>query len=152
ILVYRLRALDTLAAAPAKALVSAHPGAEGAAGELLINTDRALSLVERKLRERGLFETTNVVVVAEHGRSTIWKQSRTSYTGEMSFGGVPEGNLPPGFVAIDLIKAMLHEDGGLSLFDPNRNHETVHWWEGRYPSSAVTMIAVNRMRPHVTIE
>lgn len=152
ILVYRLRALDALAAAPAKSLVSAHPGTEGAAGELLLNTDRTLSIVERKLRERGLFENTNIVVVAEHGRSTVWKQSRTSYTGEMSFSGVPAGNLPPGFVAIDLIKAMLHEDGGLSLYEPERNHEAVHWWEGRYPSSAVTVIAVNRTMPHVTIE
>jgi hypothetical protein len=152
ILVYRLRALDTLAAAPAKSLVSAHPGGEGAAGVLLLNTDRALSIVERKLQERGLFENTNIVVVAEHGRSTVWKQSRTSYTGEMSFSGVPSGNLPPGFVAIDLIKAMLHEDGGLSLYDPQQNHETVHWWEGRYPSSGLAVIAVSRLRPQVTIE
>ena len=151
ILVYRLRALDALATEPAKSMASAHPGVEGVAGALLINTDRTLSILERKLQERGLFATTNIVVVAEHGRSTVWKQSRTSYTGEMSFSGVPSGNLPPGFVAIDLIKAMLHEDGGLSLYDPGLNHETVHWWEGRYPTSGVAMIAVSRVRPQVTV-
>lgn len=152
VLVYRLHALDTLAAAPAKPLMSAHPGGEGAAGALLYNTDRVLASVERGLRARGLFDTTNIVVAAEHGRSTIWKQSRTSYTGEMSFTGVPSGNLPPGFLAIDLLKAMLREDGGLSLYDPYQRHASVHWWEGRYPSSAKAVIAVTRKKPHVTVE
>src|SRR5262249_5902816 len=79
-------------------------------------------------------------------------QSKTSYTGEMSFGGIPSGNLPPGFLAIDLLKALLPDDGSLTLYDPMQNDERVHWWSGHYPSSGHAVIGVLPGRPHVMID
>lgn len=151
ILIYRLRALGALDKAPARPLLSPNPGGDGAAGTLLLNTDNVLAALESKLKERGLFDTTNIVVVAEHGRSTVWKRSNTSYTGEMRFSNVPPENFPPGVLAIDLIKALLQEDGGLSLYDPDQNGERVHWWQGHYPSSGNATIAVSSGKPLVRI-
>lgn len=151
-LIYRLPAVAAADNALAEPLASQNPSGEGTASTLLVDTERVLTAVESKLKERGLFDSTNIVVVAEHGRSTVWKQSKTSFTREMSFGDVPSGKLPPGFLAIDLIKAMLREDGGLSLYDPYRNGgELVRWWEGQYPSHGSAVIAANWKKPHLAI-
>ena len=56
---------------------------------------------------------TDIVVAADHGFSTISKQSATSPAAKAEYKDVPKGFLPPGFVAIDLAKAL-----GLPLFDP----------------------------------
>ncbi len=152
ILVYRLNTLPTQALAPAKPLLSGNPGGEGAAGVLLLNTDRILSVMERKLNELGLFNPTNIAVIAEHGRSTVWKHSRSSYTGEMSFPGIPSDNLPPGFFAIDVLKALQLKDGSLRLYDPEKKDEPVRWWAGHYPSAGHATIGVLPHRPHVIIE
>jgi len=124
----------------------------GVASTLLVDTDRTLAAVEGRLKEHGLFDSTNIVVAAEHGRSTVAKQSRTSYTRDISFSGVPRGKLPPGFLAIDLIKAMLREDGGLNLYDSDGDGKLVEWWAGRHPRSGNAVIAAKRERPHVRIE
>lgn len=152
ILVYRLHTLETQARAPARPLLSGNPGGDGAAGLLLLNTDRILAAIERKLKDLGQFDNTNIAVLAEHGRSTIWKQSRSSYTAEMSFPGVSSGTLPPGFLAIDMIKALQQRDGSLSLYDPLNGNERVAWWSGRCPSAGRASIGVLPERPHVMIE
>jgi hypothetical protein len=61
----------------------------------------------------GPAQTTDIVVVSDHGFSTISKQSLTSPSAKLSYAGVPAGSLPPGFLAIDLAKEL-----NLSLFDP----------------------------------
>ncbi len=143
--IYRLRALGALDKAPAKPLLSPNPGGDGAAGTLLLNTDRVLAAVESKLKERSLFDTTNIVVVAEHGRSTVWEAEQN----ELHRRDEVQQRCRPricrrDFSAIDLIKALLQEDGGLSLYDPDQKGERVHWWQGHYPSSGNATIAVQQ--------
>jgi hypothetical protein len=152
LLVYRLHALANMQQSPAKPLMSGNPGGEGAAGTILLATDHALAAVEGKLRELGLYDATNIIVAAERGRSTIWKASRTSPSLELSFKDVPAGNLPAGFLAIDLLRAILVEDAGLSLFDPDNGNARVNWWAGVHPRLGNAVIAVTPSSPHVEIE
>ena len=108
--------------------------------------------IEEKLRELGVFETTNIIVAAEQGRSTIWKRSRTTRSVATQFGDITVGVLPAGFLAIDLIKALLAEDGGLSLYDPNDEDARLEWWAGQAPSWGDATIGVTASSPYLTIE
>ncbi len=54
-------------------------------------------------------------ISADHGFSTISKESKTSATIKGTYADTPEGFLPLGFLAIDLAKSL-----DLPLFDPQR--------------------------------
>ena len=54
------------------------------------------------------------ILTSDHGFSTISKESATSLAATQTYTGVPPGQLPPGFLAIDLA-----HDLGLALFDPD---------------------------------
>jgi hypothetical protein len=152
LLIYRLGGLASARHSPAKPLISGNPGAEGAAGAILLNTDQALAALEGKLRELGLYDTTNIIVAAEHGRSTIWKEGKRSSSLGLKFNDVPAGTVPPGFLAIDLLRAMLVEDAGLSLFDPDNDNARLNWWAGSHPRMGNAIIGVTPSSPHVEIE
>ena len=76
------------------------------------NASNDLQRLRDALKRLGLDKTTDIVVVADHGFSTISKQSRTSAAAALSYRTVQPGFLPPGFLAIDLSKAL-----GLKLWD-----------------------------------
>jgi arylsulfatase A-like enzyme len=76
------------------------------------NADDDLKRLRAALKAQGLDKTTDIVVVADHGFSTISRQSRTSGAARRSYRDVPPGFLPPGFLAIDLSQAL-----GLQLND-----------------------------------
>ena len=65
------------------------------------------------LKDLDLESSTNVFVTADHGFSTISKESKTSSAARLSYPGVPAGQMPPGFIAIDLSIAL-----GLPLHEP----------------------------------
>lgn len=91
------------------------PGINGPTSLAAIrNADDNLAELRRALADLGLAETTDIVVSADHGFSTISKQSDTSPAAKGFYADTPAGFLPPGFVALDLSKAL-----GLSLFDPD---------------------------------
>jgi hypothetical protein len=73
-----------------------------------------LAALRAALRAEGLEGATDVVVVADHGFSTVSKQSETSPSAHMTFRDSPRGEAPPGFLAVDLSVAL-----GLSLFNPD---------------------------------
>lgn len=58
--------------------------------------------------------TTNVFVTADHGFATISHQSHTSFAASLTYQNVPAGQLPSGFLAIDLSHAL-----GVRLFQAN---------------------------------
>ena len=92
------------------------PGINGPTSAAAIrNADTNLKALQDALGALGLADDTDIVVAADHGFSTISKQSATSPAAKGSFAGVPAGFLPPGFVAIDLAKAL-----GMPLFDPDK--------------------------------
>jgi arylsulfatase A-like enzyme len=76
------------------------------------NASDDLQALRDALKALGLDQTTDIVVVADHGFSTTSKQSATSAAAKISYRTVPPGYLPPGFLATDLSKAL-----GLKLWD-----------------------------------
>ncbi|OKH45067.1 alkaline phosphatase family protein [Calothrix sp. HK-06] len=90
------------------------------------NVDKNLAQIRGALKELGLEETTNIFITADHGFSTISKESKTSYAATLNYPDVPKGFLPSGFVAIDLAK-----DLSLSLFDPDKKNAPVDPTKGQ---------------------
>ena len=78
------------------------------------NADDNLATLRRALDALGLADTTDIVVAADHGFSTISKESATSPSAKAALPGVPAGQLPPGFLALDLAAAL-----GLPLHEPD---------------------------------
>ncbi len=95
------------------------PGINGPTSLAAIrNADNDLSRIRDKLRELGLEESTDIVVTADHGFSTLSRQSATSAAAKDSYDDVMPGFLPPGFFALDLGKALdlpVHDPSGLDI-------------------------------------
>jgi hypothetical protein len=97
------------------------PGINGPTSLAAIrNADSNLARIRAALGALGLADTTDIIVAADHGFSTISKQSRTSATVKSRFSDTPEGRLPLGFVALDLAAAL-----GLPLLDPDNDYAPV---------------------------
>ena len=96
-------------------LNSLTPGINGPTSLAAVrNASNDLQRLRDALKRLGLEKTTDIVVVADHGFSTASKQSATSSAARIAFRDVPPGFLPPGFLAMDLAKAL-----GLPLNDLN---------------------------------
>jgi arylsulfatase A-like enzyme len=97
------------------------PGINGPTSLAAIrNADDNLAQLRAALRDLGLLDTTDIIAVADHGFSTISKESRTSATVKTKFANTPEGQLPLGFVALDLAAAL-----NLPLIDPDDGYKAV---------------------------
>ncbi|HEY3813250.1 MAG TPA: alkaline phosphatase family protein [Caulobacteraceae bacterium] len=82
------------------------------------NADNDLARIRKAVHDLGLEGSTDIVVTADHGFSTISRQSATSGAAKRSYLDVMPGFLPPGFFAIDLSQALslpLHEANGLDI-------------------------------------
>ena len=83
------------------------PGINGPTSLAAIrNADDNLARLRAALSELGLLNSTDIIVVADHGFSTISKSSQTSSTVKTKFSDTPEGRFPLGFVALDLAQAL----------------------------------------------
>ena len=97
------------------------PGINGPTSLAAIgNADDNLARIRSTLGELGLLDTTDIIVTADHGFSTISKQSQTSSTVKTSFSDTLEGHLPLGFVALDLAHALEQP-----LIDPDDGYKPV---------------------------
>jgi Type I phosphodiesterase / nucleotide pyrophosphatase len=108
------------------------------------NVDNDLSALRQALDRLGLAATTDIVVAADHGFSTISKQSSTSPAAKADYKDVPKGFLPPGFVAIDLAKAL-----GLPLFDPDAKNAPIA--ENSHSSRGDGLIGTDPAKPDVVV-
>jgi arylsulfatase A-like enzyme len=91
------------------------PGINGPTTAAAIkNVDNNLAQLRKALDDLGLAASTNIIVSADHGFSTISKQSKTSPAAKVAYDDTPKDFLPMGFLALDLAKAL-----DLPLFDPN---------------------------------
>ena len=98
------------------------PGINGPTSRAAIhNADSDLWQIIDYLKNNGLYETTDIIVVADHGFSTISRREidehntpTRSYAARKTYEGLKQGYLPPGFLAIDLA----HELKG-PLYDPD---------------------------------
>ena len=99
-----------------------YPGINGPTSHAGIrNADNNLAQILDFLRLKEIDANTDVIVVADHGFSTISKKeiSRTatptrSYAATLSYSDVKQNYLPPGFLAIDLARAFR-----APLYDPD---------------------------------
>ena len=121
------------------------PGINGPTSSASIkNADDDLARIRKTLAELGLADTTDIVIAADHGFATIAKQSRTSPAARQSYEDVPRGFLPPGFVAIDLARAL-----GLPLVDPDAKNAPVP--DNQHSSRSNGLIGHDPANPDVVV-
>jgi len=126
-------------------LLQVTPGINGPTSRAAIrNADDNLATLRKALDELGLAATTDIVIAADHGFSTISKESATSAAAKASYADVPAGLLPAGFLAIDLSKAL-----GLPLFDPDNKNAPVA--DGTYPKRGNGLIGADASKPDVVV-
>ena len=96
------------------------------------NADRNLAQIRTALKDLGLEATTDVFVTADHGFSTISKESKTSYAATLKYPEVIPGSLPPGFLAIDIAQALQ-----LPIHDPDKNNAPIDPTQGKFSKNAL---------------
>ncbi|MFI4997016.1 MAG: alkaline phosphatase family protein [Hyphomicrobiales bacterium] len=126
-------------------LGSLTPGINGPTSMASIkNSDDDLAKLRQALADLGLDKTTDLIVTADHGFSTISKQSATSPAAKASYADVPAGSVPPGFVAIDIANI-----AGLPLWDPDSGSAPVN--EGSHPKFSNGLIGNDPSSPSVVV-
>ena len=123
------------------------PGINGPTSQASIkNADDNLAAILDSLKALGLDATTDVFVSSDHGFSTISKDSQTSAASKINYKDVPSGQLPPGFVAIDIAKTL-----NLPLFDPDAKLAPVDFNAGQHSSKANGLIGTDPSSPDVVV-
>lgn len=121
------------------------PGINGPTSLAAIrNADNNLAAIRATLDRLGLSGTTNIIAAADHGFSTISKQSETSPAAKASYEDVPASHLPPGFLAIDLATAL-----NLPLWDPDHGNARVE--VGKHPHDANGYIGNDPAAPQLIV-
>jgi hypothetical protein len=121
------------------------PGINGPTSIAAIrNADDDLARIRDGLRALGLLETTDIITIADHGFSTIAKDSGTSSTVNTKFADTPDGQLPLGFVALDLAHAL-----NLPLSDPYDNYRPVP--ENQHPKFGSGLLGGDKDHPKVVV-
>jgi hypothetical protein len=128
------------------------PGINGATSLAAIrNADNDLAAIRRALQDDGLLESTDIIVAADHGFSTISKESRTSPAARASYADVVRGQLPPGFLAIDLAQALRAEDAGIKLFDAVDRDAPIDWTAHQHPKQGSALLGHDPSRPELVV-
>ena len=128
------------------------PGINGPTSLAAIrNADGNLAEILAALRDLKLAATTDVIVAADHGFSTISKLSRTSTAARGRYPDVKAGELPLGFVAIDLAANLSRRDPGLKLFDRIGDATVIDWKAGRHPRGVSAFIGRDAAQPQVVV-
>jgi hypothetical protein len=108
------------------------------------NADDNLAQLRKALDELGLAANTDIIVSADHGFSTISKESKTSPSAKVSYEDTPKDFLPMGFLALDLAKAL-----DLPLFDPNDKNAPVG--EGKHPKAGNGVLGKDPTKPDLVV-
>jgi arylsulfatase A-like enzyme len=108
------------------------------------NADNNLAQLRKALDDLGLAATTNIMIAADHGFSTISKESKTSPSAKASYEDTPKDFLPMGFLAIDLAKAL-----DLPLFDPNDKNARVA--ENAHPKAGNGLLGQDPAKPDLVV-
>jgi arylsulfatase A-like enzyme len=123
------------------------PGINGPTSLAAIKVaDDDLAAILDTLKELGIEANTNVFVTADHGFSTISKQSKTSPAAQRAYEGIPAGHLPPGFLALDLAAAL-----GLPVHEPFTRGPAVDYKAGKFPRRSNGVIGQDPAKPDVVI-
>ncbi len=121
------------------------PGTNGPTSLAAIrNADNNLASLLAALKQLGLERTTDVIITADHGFSTISKESNTSYAVTQAYADVVPHLLPPGFVAIDIAHGLK-----TTLLDPDARYAPVA--DGAHPSKGNGLIGGDADHPQVVV-
>ena len=91
-----------------------------------------------------MLDTTDIIVTADHGFSTISKESRTSPATKTNYANTLPGHLPVGFVALDLAGALK-----MPLLDPDSDYKTTA--PGEHTRLGNGLIGRDRNNPNVVV-
>jgi arylsulfatase A-like enzyme len=108
------------------------------------NADDNLAQLRKALDDLGLAASTDLMIAADHGFSTISKESKTSPAAKMSFDDTPKDFLPMGFLAIDLAKAL-----DLPLYDPNDKNAKVG--DNAHPKAGNGVLGQDPTKPDLVV-
>ena len=108
------------------------------------NADNNLAQLRKALDDLGLTASTNIIIAADHGFSTISKESKTSPSAKVSYEDTPKDFLPMGFLAIDLAKAL-----NLPLFDPNDKNARVA--DNAHPKAGNGVLGQDPAKPDLVV-
>jgi predicted AlkP superfamily pyrophosphatase or phosphodiesterase len=108
------------------------------------NADNNLAQLRKALDDLGLAASTNIIVAADHGFSTISKASKTSPSAKVSYDDTPKDFLPMGFLALDLAKALK-----LPLFDPNDKNARVA--DNAHPKAGNGLLGKDPTKPNLVV-
>jgi hypothetical protein len=121
------------------------PGINGPTSLAAIrNADDDLARIRSALSELGLLDSTDIIVTADHGFSTISKESRTSSAVKTHFADALPGHLPFGFVALDLAHELK-----LPLLDPDDGYKAIA--DGQHPRLGNGLIGGDRKNPKIVV-
>lgn len=121
------------------------PGINGPTSLAAIrNADHDLAELRASLERLGLDKTTDIIVTADHGFSTISKESATSFAAGQSYDDTAAGLLPSGFLALDLAHGL-----GLPVLDPDAGYTEVG--QNRHPSRGNGLIGGDRDHPKLVV-
>ncbi len=145
VLVYWSRDPDGTQHNQGDSLGSLTPGINGPTSLAAVrNADDNLASLQKALADLGLAETTDIIVTSDHGFSTISKASRTSPAAARSYRDTRPGELPPGFLAVDLAAGL-----DMPLHDPDANERLLG--RDEHPSRANGLIGADPRRPDVVV-
>lgn len=123
------------------------PGINGPTSLAAIKVaDDDLAAIMETLKELGMEANTNIVVTADHGFSTISKESKTSPSTKLNFERVPQGQLPPGFLSIDLALTL-----SMKVFEPTPTGPEVDFKNGKFPRRSSAIVGNDPAKPDIVI-
>ena len=121
------------------------PGINGPTSLAAIrNADNDLKAIRETLKALGLDTTTDIVVTADHGFSTVARQSATSTSKGYTYPDVMPGSIPPGALAIDLAAALK-----LPLMDDTG--QVIALADGFHPGHDSALIGKDGAHPDVAV-
>ena len=121
------------------------PGINGPTSMASIrNADNNLAQLRKTLDDLGLSASTDIIVSADHGFSTISKESKTSPSAKVSYEDTPKDFLPMGFLALDLAKAL-----DLPLFDPNDKNAPIG--DKAHPKAGNGVLGKDPAKPNLVV-
>lgn len=128
------------------------PGINGATSLAGIkNADSNLAQIRATLKDLGMTDTTDIIVAADHGFSTISKGSKTSPAAKEPYDDVAPKELPPGFLAIDLAQALGTDYPQFKLYEPTPDHTVIDWHQRQHPKGGSGIIATDPAAPDLVV-
>lgn len=116
------------------------PGINASSDRMAIyNADRDLKTILDSLKQWGMEDNTDIIVIADHGFSTIGKGIPTHD------GAIEKITLPSGFLALDVSQWL-----GGKIFDPTRANAEVDLEGGEHPGG-YALIGNNPQKPEAII-